>query len=360
MSNEIERLPIDTWADKRVEPGHSRNVSLRVGERFSGMTVKVPVHVRRGREDGPAVFITAAVHGNEINGTGAIRELILDTSFRLQRGSLVLVPVVNILGFERHSRYLPDRRDLNRCFPGSATGSLASRLAKVFFDEIVGRCDYGIDLHTAASRRTNFPTVRADTSDAAVQSLAEDFGAEIILDARGPKGSLRRAASAAGCPTIAFEAGEVSKVEPAIVQFALRGIHNTLVKLGMLEGEWVPPLYQKTIKRTKWVRSERGGFLKFHIAPGDIVLKGDLLSSNTSLLGREKHVLTAPFHGVVLGMTTLPATRPGEPVCHLGKLAGTAKAIRALRREVEGEEVLEGVMEDLASSVMVVEPANDS
>jgi len=346
----------DTWDDKRVEPGHSRNVSLRVGESYSGMTVKVPVHVRRGLQEGPSVFVTAAVHGNEINGTGAIRELILDSSFRLLKGTLVLVPVVNILGFERHSRYLPDRRDLNRCFPGSASGSLASRLARVVFNEIVGRCDYGIDLHTAAVRRTNFPTLRADVSNPAVHELATNFGGEIILDSRGPRGTLRRAASAAGCPTIVFEAGEVSKVEPAIVQCGLRGIRNVLLRLGMIDGEWVAPLYHKVISRTKWVRAERGGFLQFHVAPGDIVLKGDRLSSNTSLLGRERNVLIAPFHGVVLGMTTLPATRPGEPVCHLGKLSGRARAIREMQRLATGDNALDDVIEDLASSVLVVEP----
>ncbi len=180
-----------SWFGHHIAPGERLNLNLVIASSFSSMPVHIPVHVWRAEEDGPNVFVSAAVHGDEINGTGAIRELIIHEPFALRRGTMILIPVVNVLGFERHARYLPDRRDLNRCFPGSTTGSMASRMARVIMDELVTRCQYGIDLHTAAVRRTNFPNVRADMSDTEVARMAKAFGCEIIIDGKGPKGSLR-------------------------------------------------------------------------------------------------------------------------------------------------------------------------
>ena len=200
MTTQRERKPIDEWFGEEIPVGESRNVRLNVSESYSSMTVRIPIQIRRAKEDGPVVFVTAALHGDEINGTGAIRQLIKDPDFRLLRGAVILVPVLNLLAFDRHSRYLPDRRDLNRSFPGSAKGSLASRMARIIFDEIVSRCDYGIDLHTAAIRRTNYPNVRGDLTDPEVRRLAESFGAEIIIDSTGPKGAFRPRSVQGGLP----------------------------------------------------------------------------------------------------------------------------------------------------------------
>ena len=314
------RKCVRDWNGRLVEPGESADVSVAVSESYSSMTVEIPVHVRRAKADGPTVFVTAALHGDEINGTGAIRQLIQDSEFSLTCGSVILVPVLNLLGFDRHSRYLPDRRDLNRSFPGSATGSLAGRMAHTIMHEIVARCDYGIDLHTAAVRRTNYPNVRGDLSRSDVQRVCRAFGCEIIIEGQGPKGSFRRAACDAGCPTMIMEGGEVWKVEPGIVETAVRGVKNVLRELGMLGCELEAPEFQIEIKKSRWMRAEKGGFLQFHIAPGDIVEKGQSLATNTTLLGHERSALVAPFDAVVIGMTTLPAISPGEPVCNLGKL----------------------------------------
>lgn len=355
-----DRKPIDDWNGENIPPGESRNVKLAVGESYSSMTVRIPIHIRRAKEDGPVVFVTAALHGDEINGTGAVRQLIQDADFELLRGSVVLVPVLNLLAFDRHSRYLPDRRDLNRSFPGSTTGSLAGRMARTIFDEIVSRCDYGIDLHTAAVRRTNYPNVRGDLTDPAVRGIAEAFGCEVNIDAKGPIGAFRREACEAGCPTIVMEGGEVWKVEPGIVETAVRGIKNVLCELDMMNGELESPDYQVTIKTSKWIRAEKGGFLQFHIKPGDIIEKDQPLATNTTLLGKEQSMLHAPYDAVVIGMTTLPATSPGEPVCNLGKLPkGTRPS--AFRRSRSNEDGLEErVSEELASNVMVVEPSEES
>jgi predicted deacylase len=356
MTKPRERKSIAEWNGEAVPPGESRDVTLAVSESYSSMTVRIPIHICRGAEDGPAIFVTAALHGDEINGTGAVRQLIQDNAFQLLRGSVILVPVLNLLAFDRHSRYLPDRRDLNRSFPGSTTGSLAGRMARTIFDEIVSRCDFGIDLHTAAVRRTNYPNVRGDLSSPDVRRIAESFGCEIIINGKGPKGAFRREACDAGCPTIIMEGGEVWKVEPGIVESATRGIKNVLRGLGMLGGAAERPKYQVVVEKSKWMRAERGGFLQFHVKPGEIIEKGQPLATNTTLLGRERSMLHAPFNAVVIGMTTLPAISPGEPVCNLGELPKGTKpsALRFLRSAESGLE--ERLSQELASNVLVVEP----
>ena len=354
------------WGAVTIPPGTSAEVSLAVSESYSGLTLPIPVFVRRGLEDGPALFVTAALHGDELNGTGAVRQLIGDASLTLQRGTLMLAPIVNLLGFDRHSRYLPDRRDLNRCFPGTAGGSLASRLARILFDEIVGRCDYLIDLHTAAVRRTNFPNVRADLSDPRVAELARAFGAEIIVDGQGPEGSLRREACLVGKPTIILEGGEVWKVEPTVVEYAVRGVKNVLSYLGMIDEAPVPPAYQVEVRRTEWVRADHGGFLQMHVGPGDTVLAGSPVATNTSLVGTVIERLYAKHDSVVLGVVTLPSIAPGDPICHLGILEesqpgpGARGIVKTLDR-LPFSHPLNRALGDLATNLLVTdEPPFDS
>ena len=360
MVKKRKRKPISPWFGEEIPPGESRDVTLAVSESYSSMTVRIPIHIRRAKEDGPVVFVSAALHGDEINGTGAVRQLIQDDDFRPLRGSVILIPVLNLLAFDRHSRYLPDRRDLNRSFPGSPRGSLASRMARIIFDEIVSRSDYGIDLHTAAVNRTNYPNVRGDLSNPVIRRLAESFGSEIVVNGKGPKGAFRPEASARGCPTIIMEGGEVWKVEPAIVESATRGIRNVLRGLGMLEGKHESPPYQIVIQESKWMRADRGGFMRFHIQPGDIVDKGQPLATNTTLLGREQNTVHAPFDAVVIGMISLPAISPGEPICNLGKLPD-GQTPSELRRRRSAEDGLEQrLSEELASNVLVVDPSENA
>lgn len=355
MNRPLERKSVGDWNGQHVAPGEARDIRLAVSESYSGMTVRIPIHVRRSHHEGPTVFVTAALHGDEINGTGAIRQLIQDEHLELTNGALVLVPVLNLLGFDRHSRYLPDRRDLNRSFPGSPEGSLASRMARTIFDEIVARGDYGIDFHTAAARRTNYPNVRGDLSLPEVRRIAEAFGCDFIVNGKGPAGAFRREACRAGRPSIILEGGEVCKVEPAIVETAVRGVRNVLAELGMLEGEPERPDYQVVIEKTKWVRAERGGFLQFHVQPGEVVAEGQALATNTNLLGHERSLLTSPFDSVVIGMTTLPAVSPGEPVCHLGKIPEGTR-LKRIAKFRAAEDSHEGrLVNQLATNVMVVE-----
>ena len=348
-------VDVGTWGEVSVEPGDRGDVSIVVAESYSGLTIKIPAHVWRASRPGPSVFVTGAVHGDEINGTGAIRHIIQVKPFELVAGALVLVPVVNVQGFERHSRYLPDRRDLNRSFPGSSEGSLAARVARVVSDEIVARCDYGVDLHSAAVRRTNFPNVRADMGVRRVAEVARALGCGLIVDGKGPKGSLRRAATDDGCPTVVLEAGESLKVEPAIMEFSVRAIRNLLISLEMADGSPSVPAYQVVTRNTRWIRAEVGGFLSFHVAPGDVVEKGSPLATNTSLTGAEQNTLRAPRSGVVLGMTTLPAVAPGDAVCHLAVAKrDELRTLASKIRKLPSTSLESRLRSELASSIAVM------
>lgn len=343
------------WFGQSIAPGQSASTELIITESYSSRDIAIPIRVHRGPTAGPTVFVTAALHGDEINGTGAIRAMLNNPDWILRRGTLLMVPVLNVLGFERHSRYLPDRRDLNRCFPGNTSGSMASRLAKTIFSNLIKPCDFGIDLHTAAVRRTNFPNARADLDHPECARLAKAFGAGIILHGKGPKGSLRREATAAGCPTIVVEGGEVWKVESSVADCMQRGIMNVLMELDMIDGSPNIPENQATIRQTKWVRAERGGFMSMHIAPGDSVVKGQAIASNSNLLTEEQSRLEAPFSGIVIGMTTLPAVQPGEPVVHIGRLANPRVAKRH-EEHVATDDIQRTALEHLATNIQVTEP----
>lgn len=354
--NERVRKDPAVWGNVHIEPGEGREVNITLSKSYSGVNTRIPIFVWRGKEDGPSMFVSAAVHGDEINGTGAIRQIIMENSFMIERGTLILAPVVNILGFERHSRYLPDRRDLNRCFPGTREGSLSSRMARVIFDEIVMRSDYGIDLHTAALRRTNFPNVRADMKNEKLNAFAKAFGAELLVQGTGPKGSLRRSATKAGCPTLILEAGEVWKVEPSYMAYTIRGVSNCLKHVGMMSGEIEKPKYQIVTDASKWVRAQQGGFLKFHVGPGDMVEKGDPIATNTNLTGCKQNLILAPRSGVILGMTTLPSVSPGDPVCHLAFMKkGELRKAELIRDHMEADTLHEMTREDLARNMVVAE-----
>ncbi len=348
-----EREPF-VIGDSRVRRGETRDIALKVSETSMGVPVSVPVRVVRGRRKGPRVFVTGAVHGDELNGTGIIRSLMFP-DVELEAGTVILVPVVNVFGFERHSRYLPDRRDLNRSFPGDPSGSLAFRLAHAIFTEVIQRSDYGIDLHTAAHGRTNFPHVRAELSRPEVAKLARWFGCEVIVDKKGDDHSLRQVACEHGVPTINVEAGEALKIEPGVVELGVRGVRSVLSHLGMVSVRPGRPAYQTTIEHSRWVRSQWGGLLRFHVAPGALVDEGTALATCDGFFRDESPAVRAPVSGIVLGMTTLPVIRPGEPVCHLGIPDRPLSAIRqqlekaphTLHRRVQG---------DLESDVHVVDP----
>ena len=288
--------------------------------------VDIPVTVIRGRKPGPTAFVTAALHGDEINGVDIVRRLIFDIDHENLCGTLIAIPVVNIPGFLIQSRYVEYHRDLNRFFPGKRIGNNAERIAWKLFHEVILKCDFGIDLHTAAEGRLNLPHVRGDMSQPRVRELCRAFGATVLVDQKGVRGSLRRAATDAGIPTILFEAGETSKFSAKISMTGLHGVLNVLAETGMWASKSkrrnAPP-FQVIVKQSEWLRATKGGILDLAVRPGDLIYKDDLIGSILNPFGKTVTEMRSAVTGIVIGMTTAPLTVPGTGVVHIARLKKT-------------------------------------
>lgn len=317
-------------AETRIEPGEFKELNLKVSEFYTSAAANIPLFVKRGQAPGPVLFVTAAVHGDEINGVQVVRNLIIELKERDIKGTFVGVPVVNRFGFINQTRDMPDNRDLNRAFPGDPTGSLASRYAHRIFSEIIQKCTHGIDLHTAGTSRTNLPQIRCDISNNACKQMAQSFGTNIILDHVSSRGTLRREATEHGVPTIIYEAGETFKFERDVVAQGKRGVLRVMASLGMIDYPSPPPPYQIIVKHSSWVRADKGGLLDVYVRPGDVVYEGDEIAVITNPFGKERGAIKAPFSGVVIGRVTLPLVLPGNPIAHLVKL--DQKALEGVER----------------------------
>jgi hypothetical protein len=312
---------------RMIRRGTTEQIQLKVSEYYTSSPVNVAVTVIRGHEPGPAVFLTAAIHGDELNGVEIVRRVMTSLRPEQVRGSLICVPVVNRFGFLTHTRYLPDRRDLNRFFPGDPNGNAAARTAHILFREVVAPSRYGIDLHSATVRRTNLPQIRADMSHKKVRRIAKAFGGEIIIDAPGSPHTLRAAATRAGVPTIIFEAGETYRFQKNIVARGIAGVRNVLAALRMIEEQRREPRFQVIIKVSEWVRAARGGILEILVRPGEIVHAGEEVGVITNPFGREVSSVRSHLTGLVVGTTTVPMASPGDAICHIAKLEKTLHTV---------------------------------
>jgi predicted deacylase len=314
-------------AGRVIQPGETQEILLKISEFYTAQPVNIPVTVMRGAEEGHRVFLTAAIHGDELNGVEIVRNVIQGLDHLKIRGTLMCLPVVNRMGFLNHSRYLPDRRDLNRHFPGDGEGSSADRIAEILFRQIVSNADYGIDFHTAAVGRTNLPHIRAEMDNEEIRRMAKAFGTEVIVDLPGHPKSLRAAAVAAGVPTILYEGGETFKFQRKEIRKGINGVYNVLSLLGMIPTPIKEPRVQVTVKRTEWVRAEKGGILDLYAAPGDLVYEKEVLGAIENPFGREVSSVPAPFTGLILGTTTRPMVNPGDAMCHVVKLDKTLPTV---------------------------------
>ena len=304
-----------------VQPGKSATVELPVSKLVTGTQISVPLQVFHGKIPGKTIWISAAVHGDEIAGVEIIRRItgILDP--RTMAGTLIAVPIVNVHGFLNSDRYLPDRRDLNRSFPGSANGSLAAQVAHLFMNEIVSRCDVGIDLHTGSDHRTNLPQVRADLDDPETHQLSEVFGAPITIHARVRDGSLRGAATETGCKVLLYEGGEAWRYDKEGIEAGVLGIHRILAHLGMVsEPVVVNPCKPLESHRTFWVRARKSGIVLLDSSLGDRVEKGDILGIIHDSVGNRLNRLRSPGEGIVIGRVQHPLVNKGDAVIHIAEV----------------------------------------
>ena len=307
-----------TVAGVSVEPGTRRDLAPTASESFTGDRTTLPLTVINGAEDGPRVFVTAAVHGDELNGIAVCRQLLDALDLTTLRGSVIVVPIVNVLGVQIGSRYLPDRRDLNRSFPGSHTGSMAARIARLLLEEVIIGSDVGIDLHTAANQRTNVPQIRIATDDEVSLDLATTFGAPFVLAAKLRPGSLRQTAAEQGVPVLTYEGGQPLRFDDDAIDVAFRGTLRVLAKLDVIDSA-PDPAHGKpmVLKASRWLRAHRGGLLELHVAPGDLVRMGEPLWTTVSPLGAERASVEAEEDGYIIGATTLPLVQPGQALLHL-------------------------------------------
>ena len=318
---------------RRVQPGTVAQIHLKVSETVTHRPASIPITAVHGAEPGPTLFLTGAVHGDEINGVAIVRKVLDTIDPEKLKGTLIGVPVVNRFGFHNYSRYLPDRRDLNRFFPGDPGGSMASRIAHKLFEKVISKADAGIDLHTAAAGQANLCHVRGDTDNEAVKDLMKAFGTPIMLEGGGPKGSLRRAATDAGVPTIIFEAGEPNRFQHHVIEIGTTGVLRVMRHLGMIRTRQPKVPINILVKKSEWVRADHGGILDMDVSPGDLVRTGQRIATIHDPFGQHVDELKAPRSGVILSIATDPLTNPGNAVAHIGHLQKTLQRARTYVKE---------------------------
>lgn len=301
-----------------VPPGTTERLSWVASESFTGISSPIPVLVAHGSKPGPTLCLTAAVHGDELNGIEMVRRVLYGLDPNELTGTVIGVPIVNLFGFRRGTRYLPDRRDLNRYFPGDAHGSSAARIANAFFTSVVSHCDYLVDLHTGSFHRTNLPQLRADLKNPEVLELTQGFGATAVLHNDGQVGTLRRAATDAGIPAITLEAGEPTRFQPEAVAQGVKGINTLLNKLGMVKhvSLWGDP--QPIYYASDWIRADAGGILFSRVELGEKVEKGQILGTITDPINNNRSVIHAPESGRILGMALNQVVIPGFASFRIG------------------------------------------
>lgn len=304
-----------------VAAGRRRNIEIPVAKLPTDTSLSLPVAVINGLRPGPKVWLNAAIHGDELNGVEIIRQLLPQLRPRELSGTIIAVPIVNVFGFVTATRYLPDRRDLNRSFPGSSRGSLSSRLARLFMTEVVSRCDYGIDYHTGSDHRTNLPQLRVDLTVRDTWRLARAFGTAVVIHAPIRDGSLRSVCTQRGIPLLVFEGGEANRFNEGAIRVGVEGTLRVLAELGMRPPSEPPhevmPLF---VRRTRWERARRSGIVRIDVYPGQLVQRGDAIGVIADALGASTRPVRAPITGVVLGYTRNPIVSQGDALVHLADL----------------------------------------
>ncbi len=331
------KRPAFELGGQKIPPGTRSTIDVPVSVLSTHTPMNLPVQVVHGRRDGPVMFVSAVVHGDEVMGVEIIRRLLRHRAMRTLRGTLLAVPIVNGFGFITHSRYLPDRRDLNRSFPGKEMGSLASMLAELFLREVVCRSDLGIDLHTAALHRTNLPQIRVGSRGDRAFDLAMAFGAPVVLLSKMREGSLRQAAKNENVDVLVYEAGEALRFDEISIRTGMMGILRVMNSVGMLRSTTIRPSKVASLVSTfsQWVRAPDGGLLRAHRQSGDIVAEGETIGIVADPFGEKEWPVIAPLAGIIIGRTNLPVVNQGDALFHIARIRSADDAEEKLNLHTE-------------------------
>lgn len=301
-----------------VQPGTRELLEIPLARLPTGTQETLPIMALNGRLPGKRVWLSGAIHGDEVNGVEVIRRVLAKLNPKNMHGAVIAVPIVNVFGFIYSDRYLPDRRDLNRSFPGSANGSMAGRLAYLFMKEVVAKCEYGVDLHTGSGGRANTPQIRADLSNPETRRCAVAFGAPVMMHARLRDGSLREAATSKGVHMLLFEGGEALRFDEEAIVAGVHGVLRLLAYLGIRRPKRA---YRERTPfepaGSQWVRARAGGILHLSKRPGDRVQSAQSMGIITTPFGDEVFSITAPKDGVILGAQTTHIVNKGDAVVNL-------------------------------------------
>lgn len=327
-----------TVAGVKIKPGGRTTIQIPVARLYTHTEMTMPVHVVHGRREGPRLFVCGAIHGDEIVGTEIIRRLMQRKRLKSLRGTLLATPVVNVYGFLQHSRYSPDRRDLNRFFPGSEKGSLTSQLAGTFMDEVVKGSTHGIDLHAGSNYRSNLPQVRAAIDDPETLRLAKAFKVPVIINAKTRDGSLRHAATELGVTTLLYEAGEALRFDEVAIRAGVRGVIAVMQALEMLTPRQSPRSEMDSLiaDTTSWIRAPVSGILRMKVPLGGRVAKNSRIGEIADPFGGEEADIRSPVSGMVIGRLNMPLVHQGDAVIHIAHL-DRLKGIEPVIEEFRGE-----------------------
>jgi len=312
----------------QVRPGQRLTLDLPMASLYSHAPMSLPVQVIHSKRDGPRLFVSAAIHGDEINGVEIIRRLLRLPLLNKLRGTLLAVPIVNVYGFVNRSRYLPDRRDLNRSFPGSEKGSMAARLAEMFLEEIVTRSDYGIDLHTGAIHRENLPQIRANLDDPETARIASAFHVPVLLNSDLRDGSLREVAAEHGIPILLYEAGEALRFNERAIRAGVKGIIAVMRSIGMLPAtsRVRQPSEPLVARASSWVRAGRSGILRITSPLGARVRRDEVIGVISDPFGQMELEVKSSCSGIIIGRTNLPLVNEGEGIFHIARFESVRMA----------------------------------
>ena len=315
-----------TLLGSSVEPGEAALLKWSLNAAFVENSTPVPVLVVNGIKPGPTLCLTAAVHGDELNGIEIVRRIVHEINPKNLSGSVIGVPIVNMQGFRRASRYLPDRRDLNRSFPGRENGSYASRTAHSFFTNVIKHCDYLIDIHTGSLSRTNLPQIRANLLIPEVASLAEKMGSIVVLQSKGSVGTLRRAAMNAGIPAVTLEAGAPNNLQKEAVEEGVASILSAMSSLSLIPKNFWKRNKEPVFYQSAWIRAHQGGILFSKVELGDSVEKGEVLGLLNDPVSNKSSEIIAPFEGRIIGMALNQIMYPGFAAYHIGLRSSIVEA----------------------------------